>query len=557
MSIRPDKICSTFLGKEVPEVFTVQTVADSSKSLAGKSYHFTTTDGVTDYKYRPWYCVAGTGENPLLGKKEQTTFTNRADSSGDLASKYFKLADGPSTGETKYYCYFTVAGAGYDPGLGVAEVTDVTTVADSSGSLDGTYWTLRDGDNGSFYVWYAVIGKTNTDPAPGGTGIKVVIKENASIHEVRIATRDTLNAIYTEKWEVVLKSTAQITVTNKVKGAVNDAAAGTSGFTVTVTTQGVTGLQKTGQALEGYTLLCEIPVVAQNDADEVVALAMTNAINGVSGWSASQQAPTNDHKVDVTHKTKGNCTNAADGNVGGVFAATVLVSGIDPVSNEIALKVDIDENETANNVAEKTLLAIRADPVLNIRLKVSRSTDTLTCTNRRGGVVADAANVDAGFTVGVTTQGNDTFTTDMVVTSAAEFWYKPPEGKVLSLRTIVLTGTQADVTDASKFLSLTALTNGCTIDVCDKDGTVIKALSPGLLKKNADMAAMGFPSIVAGTVDLFQVAIPLLTSMADDIQILGSAGEYIRFKVNDDLTGVTTFTCNIWGYLSDAATIGV
>ena len=557
MAIVPDQVISKLLGAETVETTTVQAVADVSKSLAGLSWKFSTTDGVDDYIYRFWYKVGGTGENPLLGKKETMTLTNRADVSSDSASKYFKFADGPAASETKYYCYFTVAGVGYDPGLGRAEVTDVTVTADTAGSLDGKYWTLKDGANTAFYVWYAVAGKTNTDPAPGGTGIKVCITAGAGIPEVRRATKEAINAQQTASFLVTYHATAtKITITNRVNFASTDAGAADSGFTVSVATQGVTPLLNTGQALEGYTLFCVIPILAANAADEVVALAMKNAFNAKSGWTATQQAPTNDHKVDIVHKTKGNCTNAADGNVGGAFAVGVLVAGIDAVTSETPIEVDIDEDELVNDVAEKTLLAIRADLVLSLRLKGSRTTDTLTLTNRRGGNVADAADVDTTFVVTVTVHGTDTVVTSMVVAAATEFYYKPPEDKVLKLRSALLVGTQADVTDAAKFLSLTALSTGCTFDICDKDGTVLKALNPTALKSNTDLMTLGKAFIQAGTVDFLQVYINFLTELADEIVVSGGSGHYVRFKVNDATSGVASLTVNIWGYLEDAVGVG-
>jgi len=119
---------------------------------------------------------------------------------------------------------------------GRQEVTTVQTVADVADSLNGKYFTLNTPSK-SFYVWYKTSGGANSDPAPAGkTGIKVLVDTGETANNVAAKTNTTL-ASYIDDFSTGI-STNTVTVTNLEYGYATDAAANTSGFTVTVTTQG-------------------------------------------------------------------------------------------------------------------------------------------------------------------------------------------------------------------------------------------------------------------------------------------------------------------------------
>jgi hypothetical protein len=119
----------------------------------------------------------------------------------------------------------------------VAEVTSVTTVADSAGSLNNTYWYLSDTTT-DYYVWYNV-SAGGTDPAVGGkTGIEVAITTGATDTAVATATKAALDAV-SGAWTTA-QSTNMLTITDQTAGAANDATDGAvpTGFTISVVTQG-------------------------------------------------------------------------------------------------------------------------------------------------------------------------------------------------------------------------------------------------------------------------------------------------------------------------------
>lgn len=123
--------------------------------------------------------------------------------------------------------------------VGKAEITTIATVADVADSLNGKYFLLNAAnDTTEYYVWYKTSGGVASDPAIAGkTGIEVLVPTGATANQVASATSATLNS-YIDSFSNTV-STNTITNTNVDGGNSTDATAGTSGFTVTVTQQGV------------------------------------------------------------------------------------------------------------------------------------------------------------------------------------------------------------------------------------------------------------------------------------------------------------------------------
>ncbi len=122
---------------------------------------------------------------------------------------------------------------------GTAEVTQITCTADTAGSLAGKYFEISAGDSGlNYYVWYKVSG-VGSDPAVmGRTGVEVDISTNASDSTVATATAAALSLVNASMQFSASAVGAVVTSTNLTQGYTVDALAGTSGFTVLVTTQG-------------------------------------------------------------------------------------------------------------------------------------------------------------------------------------------------------------------------------------------------------------------------------------------------------------------------------
>ncbi len=145
--------------------------------------------------------------------KELSNVTAAADSSGSLNSTWFKFQD--QTGAFKYYVWFSINNAGVDPqvpgrvGIKIIGATNATAAtlaaaittacagtnsakvtfgADSSGSLNNTYFTFKDlaGVNAG-YFWFN-INKAGVDPAPAGTGKGIMVAGATGATAAALAT---------------------------------------------------------------------------------------------------------------------------------------------------------------------------------------------------------------------------------------------------------------------------------------------------------------------------------------------------------------------------------
>lgn len=126
----------------------------------------------------------------------------------------------------------------------ITELTDVTCVGDTSGSLAGKYFLISGGDSGTdYYVWYKVSG-SGTDPlVTGRTGLQVNISTNNTATQVATATAAAIDALADFG---ATSLSAVVSVTPASAGFTEDAAAGTSGFSISITQQGGTAITYTG-----------------------------------------------------------------------------------------------------------------------------------------------------------------------------------------------------------------------------------------------------------------------------------------------------------------------
>lgn len=125
-----------------------------------------------------------------------------------------------------------------------SEIFEVQTIADVAGSLGGTSFDF-DIPADSFAplglrrtkrVWFNV--DFGSSPPSGGSNIDLVevnISSNDSANAVALALQQKLDNQIEASASVV---TDTVTVTVETKGAVNDASAGSTGFTINVTQQG-------------------------------------------------------------------------------------------------------------------------------------------------------------------------------------------------------------------------------------------------------------------------------------------------------------------------------
>jgi hypothetical protein len=159
--------------------------------------------------------------------------------------------------------------------VAVAEITDVTCVADSSDSLDGTYFWLFTASK-SYYVWYNTSGGSATDPNPTlpigapvtKVGIEIALTTGDTAAAVGNATQTAINA--ETDFNATDDDAGLVTITHVTAGAVMDAEDGDTLFTIEVTTPGT---DATGAQWIDYT-----PIAGANNYAKRFALALRKYI---------------------------------------------------------------------------------------------------------------------------------------------------------------------------------------------------------------------------------------------------------------------------------------
>lgn len=214
----------------------------------------------------------------------------------------------------------------------VAEITTVETVADVASSLNGAYFLISSPTT-DYYVWLNT--GTATDPLIElATGVEVAISENDSANTIATALQTEINAL-TDFNASVLTDT--VTITCVTEGIVTDPVDGATptGFTLTVTTEGVDGVvggEVTGVvvALEtgsdsntenGDELTFSSPIT---DIDSVATVVSTDTEGEDSEGAASYRARLLDRVRQAPHGGNANDYVQWALSVSGVTRAWVL-----------------------------------------------------------------------------------------------------------------------------------------------------------------------------------------------------------------------------------------
>jgi hypothetical protein len=118
-----------------------------------------------------------------------------------------------------------------------SEIRYITTVADSSGSLNNSYFILYSGyDRAKYHVWYDVNG-AGVDPAPANSlGFRVPLQSNDSAEMVALATKLVLSNL--SDFNIVAIGSTQLRITNTEMGTATDTTQVSTGFTYLTAQQG-------------------------------------------------------------------------------------------------------------------------------------------------------------------------------------------------------------------------------------------------------------------------------------------------------------------------------
>ena len=169
--------------------------------------------------------------------------SNYFSSAGKIILNGFTTSTGTIIGPQIVTTLFPAVSTTGTTTTGVSQVIDVTTVADITNSLAGTYFTVNSANDAtSYYVWYNVSGN-GIDPAIAGkTGIRVNITTNDTAPTIATITAAAISAQASIDFTTSV-ATNDITITNTLNGPATNAFAGTSGFGVpgTPTTPGISG----------------------------------------------------------------------------------------------------------------------------------------------------------------------------------------------------------------------------------------------------------------------------------------------------------------------------
>ncbi|KKM02997.1 hypothetical protein LCGC14_1778840, partial [marine sediment metagenome] len=417
----------------VPAASVFATDTTPTGALPGSSWQLSA--GVENTRHHVWYSVE---------IAEVADVTTVADVEGSLGATFWRFD--AALDATSYYVWYDFAA--------VAEIYNVETVADVTGSLNSTFFLLDDPTT-EYYVWYNV-NAAGVDPTPGTrTGITVAIATDETANDVAIATR---TAIGLEGDFSTGGATNVVIITNANPGFVPDAVDGSAatGFTFpAVTTQGSAAQVDPSAANPGRTA---IPVVIlTNGTANAVATATRAQIDIVAGADVTAGGATN--VVTVTNDVIGATSDAVDGAAATGFGFSVTTQGTGPntdpggTANPLGVIVLPTDADTAVAVATRAIVTGDVD------FAAVGAGATVAITNAATGFADNAADVDASLVSATVTQEGSVAGTDPM-----------PVGRTGLTVTIgtndtanTIAGLMNTVVDASGFYVSSVVTDTVTI----------------------------------------------------------------------------------------------
>jgi len=435
-------VAGPVVGQE--EITEITTVSDAAKSLSGTYWTFNTPYN----EYYVWNRMELTAAEPATAEESTATFNSNV--VGDYAGQYITIHNFT----TAYDIWFDTTGSDTAPAgaisnpivadiSGAADATAIalivvnavkaaTTMFSTSSSTGATITFVEDnagaqnnsadGSNaadvdvatsvtGADYV----VATYSTDPAPASkTGVQINVAENDANTVIASAINTQINLLGDVSSSVL---GAVITITNDDIGAVADAVDVDSGFSTNVTQQGISSAPATYSTDPAVVGKTGIQInIAEDDSADAVASATQTVLDGMAQFDAGVVNNT----VTITATTSGATADATAGNSG--FAVSTTQQGSDYIAptystdpapaSKTGIKVVIAEDDIAADVAEATRTAID----LLGSFSATRSNSTITIIDATTGPVTDAVDIDTGFAISVTQQGQDyiapTYTTE-------------------------------------------------------------------------------------------------------------------------------------------------
>ena len=246
---------------------------------------------------------------------------------------------GDGAGELEVFKVTTVADE-----QGQEETTEIDTLADIAGSLAGTYFIIYD-EAGSVAVWFNVDAVTPVPSTGANRTLEINISSNDTAGTIASNIQSILNA--DSKFTAIVSGTPEETTITTDAGS-------------TITTGQYFTLNAANDFTEYYVWFnvdagagdpnvvgkigIEVAVAAADTANQV-ATKLAAALDSNADFSAPAPGA---NIIVVTNANNGTATDAADVNVGGVFAVNTTVQGVATNKTTITTVKKADLFDTAD-----------------------------------------------------------------------------------------------------------------------------------------------------------------------------------------------------------------
>jgi hypothetical protein len=237
------------------------------------------------------------------------------------------------------------------------------------------------------------------------------------------------------------------------------------------------------------------------------------------------------------------------------FQPYFIVSGVgvSPVVGIFRpIPVHITLNDAANTVAQALRAALKAYTGIFNDARVAGVDPDVTITCRWPYNTTNMADVDLGtFTFVTTTAGSTTVAYNIGLAAAAGsyVWQPPPLTWAKTyLRKAIISISDAAVTTPTNFGDIAALANGVALQVRDHDGVALTPFLPSAIKDNGSLINLGRATILGAV--YYTVEIDFVEAFGGELPVDGNLCQDFNFSVNDNLTGLTTLYCAVFGHFS-------
>ena len=121
---------------------------------------------------------------------------------------------------------------------GAGSITIAHTQVGANSVMQDKYFTIRNGANAAFYVWFNVETE-GTDPTPGGTAIAVAATANRSANQMAALIQAAVNG---QAGFSAVQNGTEVFISTDAEGVVTDIGAGDSGLAVVTVGEGSAAL---------------------------------------------------------------------------------------------------------------------------------------------------------------------------------------------------------------------------------------------------------------------------------------------------------------------------